>query len=332
MTRVLVQGDGVAASCCVHLLNHAGMAVQVDSAARPTQPAIMLGQTAQKLFADIFHRQDLFAGFPRIDKRIVQWGPHAAPLVLPHSAVVASEGVLLGRIRPVAEGSGSKGGMDWLIRAARPLPAGSIEHSFGSRTATATPVFLNATAEPNACWIESLPNGWLFLLPEGDQRAWMLSVGDSPQVSFASSRLIASRIAEMRGEGASFPSHPRIADPVCGSDWLACGTAAVGFDPLCGDGAGYATREAILASAVIRAAASGEDKDALLAHYRSLLIAGFARHLAACGEFYGRGHSGDWWQREIESTRAGLAWCSQELAGLAPPRFRLNGFLLERTD
>jgi len=331
MARVSVQGDGVAASCCVHLLQHAGIDVRVDSAARPTQPAIMLGQTAQKLFADIFQRQDLFAGFPRIDKRIVRWGLHVEALALPHSAVVASERVLIERIRPAAE-SKLEGSVDWSILAARPLPVGSVERAFGSRTATATPVLLNATAEPHACWIESLPNGWLFLLPEGDQRAWMLSVGDSPQDSLASSRLIALRIAELRGEGANFPSHPRIADPVCGSGWLACGTAAVGFDPLCGDGAGYATREAILASAIVCAAVAGEDKDALVTHYRTLLIAGFARHLAACQEFYSRGHSGDWWQREIQSTREGLAWCSRELAGLAPPRFRLKGFTLERTD
>ena len=33
---------------------------------------------------------------------------------------------------------------------------------------------------------------------------------------------------------------------VDGSGWLACGTAAMGFDPICGDGTGYAVREGIL--------------------------------------------------------------------------------------
>jgi hypothetical protein len=332
MTRVSVRGEGVAACCCVRLLQDAGVSVHVESTPRPKQPAILLGQTAQKLFADIFQREDLFGGFPRIDKRIVQWGAGAEPLVLPHSAVVASERVLLERIRPAADTMQTEDNVDWSIFAARPLPVPSLEHSFGSRTATATPVLLNAAAEPDACWIESLPGGWLFLLPEGDRRAWMLSVGDTVDASLASSRLIAPRIAERRGEGASFPSHPRIAEALCGPGWLACGTAAIGFDPLCGDGAGYATREAILASAVIRAAAAGEEHEAVLAHFRALLIAGFARHLAACEEFYRRGHQGDWWQRELESTRDGLTWCSRQLAALGPPRFRLNGFRLERTD
>jgi 2-polyprenyl-6-methoxyphenol hydroxylase-like FAD-dependent oxidoreductase len=330
MVRISVRGEGVAACCCARLLQDAGLGVQVESTPRSKQPAIMLGRTAQKLFGDIFQREDLFDGFPRIDKRIVQWGSGAEMLVLPHSAVVASERLLLERIRP--EVTETVGDIDWSIFAARPLPAGSPEHSFGSRTATATPVLLNATAELGACWIESLPNGWLFLLPEGDQRAWMLSVGESPEVSLSSSGLIARRIAEVRGQGASFPSHPRIADSLAAPGWLACGTAAIGFDPLCGDGAGNATREAILASAVIRAAAVGEDTGALITHYRTLLIAGFARHLAACDEFYRRGQNGAWWQREIQSTREGLAWCSQELAGSDPPRFRLNDFVLERTD
>ena len=38
---------------------------------------------------------------------------------------------------------------------------------------------------------------------------------------------------------------------MCGPGWLSCGTAALSFDPICGDGTGHAVREGILAAAVI---------------------------------------------------------------------------------
>jgi len=45
-----------------------------------------------------------------------------------------------------------------------------------------------------------------------------------------------------------------------GPDWLACGTAAVAFDPICGDGTAQAMREAILGCAVITAIGEGGDR------------------------------------------------------------------------
>ena len=64
-----------------------------------------------------------------------------------------------------------------------------------------------------------------------------------------------------------FPAHPRVAWSLAGSHWLACGTAALAFDPLCGDGTGHAIREAILAAAVLRAIQRGANVDELLNHY-----------------------------------------------------------------
>ena len=95
--------------------------------------------------------------------------------------------------------------------------------------------------------------------------------------------------------------------------WLACGTAALAFDPLCGDGTGHAIREAILAAAVLRAIQRGANVDELLNHYQARLVAGFKRHLSVCSEFYGSGGLGPWWQAAAESIREGLAWCDHQL-------------------
>ena len=47
------------------------------------------------------------------------------------------------------------------------------------------------------------------------------------------------------------------------------------FDPLCGEGAAHALREALLAAAVIRGAAKGYSVEKLLAHYRRDSCKGF---------------------------------------------------------
>jgi 2-polyprenyl-6-methoxyphenol hydroxylase-like FAD-dependent oxidoreductase len=330
VTDVLIRGAGVASSCCAQLLQHPDIRLKIEESNRPAQPAIMLSETTQKLLRDVFADDHLFERLPRITTRIVLWGSDTEPLFLPHSAVLVSEQALLARIRPqVPETNTAADEPDWAILAAGPLRTTSVEHPFGSRVATASPVALQPGADSQACWIESCSRGWLFLLPDGEDGGWLLSVGDPAESLLSESSLIAKQMGEIVGPGKKFPSHPRIADPLCGLGWLACGTAALGFDPLCGDGAGHAVREAILASAVVLAAAAGGDVNALVEHYRARLLAGFAKHLQICQEFYGKGRRGEWWDREMDSVHQGLGWCSSQLAGLNGMGYRLNGFALE---
>ena len=82
------------------------------------------------------------------------------------------------------------------------------------------------------------------------------------------------------------------------------------FDPICGDGTAHAIREAILASAVIRALAKGGSQNDLLSHYEARLTAGFQRHLAQCRQFYLSGGTGPLWTSELEAIDRGLQWCS----------------------
>ena len=330
---MLIRGEGAAACCCAHLLTRHGVPLIGETASRPKVPVIMLGEATQKLLGDVFDRQDLFDGLPRIHKRVVAWGKQADVLSLPHAAVVASEETLLARIQSRLRIPDAAPGChaDWKIFASRPLPAGLVEHHFGSRMAAASAVKLKAASDPQACWIESLDNGWLFLLP-GVAEAWLLSVGGPAESLLARSRLISDQIAEASASRGTFPAHPRIGEPLCQPGWLACGTAAIGFDPLCGDGTGNAIREAILASAVVRAALDGADANALAAHYRTRLVAGFKRHLEACRQFYQSGHTGPWWDEELNSLNRGLEWCARRLDPAPAFRYRLSGFALEAID
>jgi len=149
-----------------------------------------------------------------------------------------------------------------------------------------------------------------------------------------SSGLIAKEIAGWQVKGSPFPSAPSIIAPLAGqcvdgSGWLACGTAAMGFDPICGDGTAHAVREAILAAAVVGAAAKGEKTGQLLAHYSSRLLAGFDRHLRLCGNFYSSGYGGAWWDSELNRVEEGIEWCSEQNLPSAELQYQLRGFELE---
>lgn len=333
MEPALIRGDGLTAWCCLRLLSRAGVPAHLDPGQdRPRIPALMIGETAQRILCDIFDDGTLFDGLPSVRRRVSAWG--AAPVTVPHAAVVIPERDLLDRVRqrtpvpPAAELIAPA----WTIHTSRPLPSPAREEAFGSRKAAASLALLHRRASAETCWAEAMKDGWLFLLPVGEGRAWLLAVGAPRETLLASSELVQAQLDAVQPVGGEFSCHPRIADPVAGSGWLACGTAAAAFDPLCGDGSGYAARGAILASAVVAAASRGENAASLIGHYQRCLLGGFERHLEACLGFYGSGVNGEWWQRESEALRRGLAWRRQRAAPEKPFAYRLKGFGLEAAD
>jgi len=276
----------------------------------------MLGGAAISMIRDVFAQSGLFANCHRIRKRVVAWGPEAQPFTLDHSAIVISERELLASVgshRPT-----SRRDADWTIITSRPLPESSIEHHFGSRLAHALPVALKGSSD--TCWIESLDAGWLFLIPNSEKAGWLLAVGAEPEALLEESRVISPQLTLTGKEPSAFPAHPRIMHPLVGNNWVACGSAAMAFDPLCGDGTANAVREAILAAAVIR---HGPEA---LSHYETRLIAGFQRHLATCMGFYQSGGVGPWWQAELAALGKGLEWCAVQSRTYGPYRYQLKGF------
>jgi hypothetical protein len=329
--RVLVRGDGVAALTCGYLLQTADFNVAIQRSARTRVPALMVSASSQALFCDILNTQQTFSLLPRIERRVVKWGPRAATIALPHSAVIVSEEFLLDRISESVRFNGARDeSQDWTIVSSRPLPENSVECAFGKRTATVVPVQLEKRADPATCWIESVDDGWLFLIPDGLGTGWLMSVGGPLDSHLSNSEIVAAQVAHLPPEPREFPAHPGIRWPLAGIDWLACGTAALAFDPLCGDGTGHAIREAILASAVLRAAARGANVKELTTHYQTRLVAGFKRHLWECHKFYEGGGVGSWWKSAADSVREGLAWCDNQLSNAGDFRYRLRGFELER--
>jgi hypothetical protein len=332
MKAVLVRGDGVAAYCCAHLLAKGGVPVAQDRPSRPRLPAIMLSEAAIELIADVFEQKDLFRRLPRIRSRTVVWGSGAETVVLPHSAVVVSEDTLLDHLRPDAVGEELAVRPEARVLASGPLPSAPEEKRFGSRIAHASPVQLRKSEGPG-CWVESTDLGWLFLIGNEQANGWLLSVGVGTSANLERSRLVARQIVSVGASGGEFQASPRIVVPLCGSvegsPWLACGTAALAFDPLCGDGTAHAVREAVLAAAAIRAIFGGARPDEVLAHYESRLTAGFKRHLINCAGFYRTGGNSPWWSEQVRALELGLDWCADRMAQFPAFRYRLNGYELE---
>jgi hypothetical protein len=319
-----IRGSGIAATTCAYLLNGAGLRVASEAAHRAPVPTILLSDPALALLRDVFGQPGLFADSPRIKRRVVAWG--GAPVVVPHGAALASEDAVqaaLARDETVAAGDPG----DFTIHAAPPMPLGEMR-VFGDRNAVATKVQLRDPACSQEGQVEAVSDGWLFLVPAGAGEGWLLGVGGTLDDLLAQSGLIAPVVDAIGAVSMPFLAAPRLHLPLCGDDWLACGTAALGFDPICGDGTAQSVREAILASAVLIGIAEGGDAAALLTHYQSMLIAAMRRHLLLCAQFYASGGTGDWWRAQHDALMDGHRWCTGLLAKMPEPGFVLDGVRL----
>lgn len=320
MTTVAIEGAGVAARCCAHLLRKSGIGVTIRGAAQPRVPVVVLGEQAIALLRDVFDQPGLFHDAPRVRNRVVSWQREREPVTVEHHAVVISEVALISNLGLNTFSDPSElPDPQWTIHTARPLPAAVEDMNFGSRHATITPVHLKRPTD--ACWIESFESGWLFLIPAAPPSGWLISVGGAA----FDSRLVGEIMEPADEPLAAVPAFPRIASPLCAAGWLACGSAAMTFDPVCGDGTAQAVREAILAAAVIRA---GPDPG-LLDHYQARLVSGFARHLSLCREFYATGYGGAWWSEETAALDRGLDWCARFRGRHPRFKYRLVDFDLQ---
>ena len=327
--EVHIEGEGVAAACCAQLFSVTGQPFTSARAVRPRLGAVLLTRQTVALLDEIFPSIDLLSVGHPIQKRVVAWGPAAEPVALPHYALVISEADLLTRlwaqVPAVAESPADK----WKLLSS--ASSGLKQQAFGTRTASVARAVVKRDVDQSACWIESVDSGWLFLLPRGgNEAATLIAVGEAPGALLGQSRIIAGLIGALEGPVAQFPAYPRIAVPLCGNGWLACGAAAIGFDPLCGEGTGNAARQAYLATAIIAALRKGEPVEDLLAHYTSRQMHGFLRHLQICLGFYQTAGSGKFWQSEIAMLQQGIEWAEKVLREHAkPPTHRLVGSQLE---
>ncbi|MGD9810971.1 MAG: hypothetical protein AB7U35_06495 [Sphingobium sp.] len=323
-----IDGGGVTAACCRHLLSLTGIDVRQTELSRAGVPAIMLSDAARALLRDCLSRPDLFEDNARITRRIVAWGGQD-PVALAHEAVMLGTddlGFQTDSVLPPGDKS------DFTVRAAHPGPDDAVLR-VGDLSAETHAVRLLRTDETDACWIEAVDNGWLFLIPAHGGDGWLLGIGAPTAQLLDESRHVRDRVAiDDRRKAVRFDTSPRMLEVMCGDGWLAGGSGSMGFDPICGDGTALAARQAILASAVITALRDGEDARHLLDHYQAIMTAALRRHLRLCSEFYATGGSSLWWLTHQRALAEGHALLSDRLNREPPPRFVLQGFGLVRRE
>jgi hypothetical protein len=331
---ICITGNGIAAYACARLLRRRHATVSLLPGPSRPSPVVLLSSVTQLLLRDVFEDPLLFTGVHSIRKRIVRWGStEAQTLVFPHVGAAVSESELLSRIgATLAECSGEiKDEPAWTVTCSR-ASSQLGRWDFGTRAASVFLAVLNRECDAEACYVESVADGWLFLLPFSQTEASLLCVGADRGVEMLEkSQLVARQISTCGSRTSNFPAHPSILERLAMPGWIACGAAALTFDPLCGEGMGNSIREAILASAVVRASLRGGPVTDLIRHYQSCLLGGFLRHLETCHAFYSSGPQDDWWETERRHIRDGIRWVSEHLPD-RPFRFRLAGFDLEEIN
>jgi hypothetical protein len=311
---VKILGDGVAARTAAWLLGQAGIGTRQEATPRPPLPAILLSGATRNLMRDLFADRQLLRQLPAVTHRQVAWSGQTDPPLLEHHAYATNEVELL---EAIPQGKLASIEPPFVLQAQRPLAEGVAEHRFGDRTARLAN-FRQRTTD-RVCQMEATPAGWLFTIPQNEQQGWLIAVGASIESQLAESRLIAKSVDSYAAESGSFASSPRLAWPLTGEGWIACGSAAAAFDPVSGEGTAYALREAILAAAVIKEGASYNARE----HYEGRLLAAFGKHLALCRNYYASGPHYDWWAHQTAELDRGLDWCRTTLAAQPEARYRL---------
>lgn len=212
---------------------------------------------------------------------------------------------------------------DWLIETQLRAGSGDTLVRYGERKTTFQTVTLRSYTDVHCCFTESVPTGWLFLLPTSSTEAALLCTGYHPEEVLAQSRLVARQMERTPAFSTPVDIAPAMAHELTGPGLIRAGSAALRFDPLCGEGVGHTAREAYLAAAVLRAANRGEAVQRLLAHYGTRLQQAFLRHLLVCRSFYDIHQEAAFWRSELKHLETGIA-AMQAGAPYAPAMFRFE--------
>jgi 2-polyprenyl-6-methoxyphenol hydroxylase-like FAD-dependent oxidoreductase len=357
--RVVVDGAGVAGLTCARLLADRGWNVVVVERGRGPAPTIVLNQLTLMLLGELWGHHHLLDGAHPLTERRIRWGD-GSPMGRVQQVSAAVDGQRLvnqlrlrllhtsrGRVqileRPLAAPAAdqSRNGPAWVIDAtgrgstmAGPNHRPPWFRSFGRRVILAADVALRNAADSHVCWMETVPNGWVFLAPLGHGQGLLQAmVAERPadqalalSDAMASTACIHGLVEGLASPVATFDAAPRLREPIGEAGWLSVGEAAMRLDPISGYGVAYAIREAILATAVIDTAGAAASSQGYLSHYQHRLRDAFIGHLDACIGLYGAGLASPTWNQEIKPMRQAV-----EAARRTPPmayRYRLTGIRL----
>jgi flavin-dependent dehydrogenase len=362
---VLVVGQGVAGLTCAKLLAQLGWQVEIWGQPTQAAPHLVLNELTQNLLQTVWQVGDeIWRDAHPLTERKVIWGAKntissvAQPSVVIRSAILAEhlqhalmrahpERVWINRsVEPqdmlvdAPKFKQQAASYAWIIDATgrsalmAKLMAARENQTCGERCILSLPVRVAPSTAHHACWLESTTDGWVFWMPTQEKNRWIIQImtpkapPDPPaqvQQVLAQTRLPGMDIIEMETPITLFRAAPQIVSPLCGKNWLAVGDAAFSVDPICGDGTGYAIREAILGTAVLESIRAGLSAEACLRHYTLRLQQAFSQHVKACIQYYLEAFALPVWKTEIEQMRKAVSVGLNDAMAL---EYRLQGFKL----
>ena len=341
----LVNGAGVAGLTSAHLLAARGWRVDCAPGSQAPGPVVVVGRPTADLLLELWQADEtLFEGAHRLQGRVIHWEPGASSAFSPAPALAMPVDVLRARlaeraraagVRFVAPGQVDPASYDRVVQAGGRAVSPDASLAFGRRRGVAASIKLTSHARTDRAVMESVPGGWLFLIPRGLGRGALQAVfagdvadpGADLQRLLAHSRVMSLLIEEIVDDHAGFVAMPRLAAEPCTSRSIVVGDAAMTLDPMSGNGIGSGLKSALLAAAVLDAARRETVPQACFDHYAQRLRDAQRSHVRTCIDFYGRSaHAADW-QEEIGRMSEALDRLPRD-PDLSP--FRLNNGRLDR--
>ena len=346
MPSARVIGGGIGALCCAALLRRKGWDVTLCLPPKTQSPAVVLNAVTIQIIHDIFGDVNyLLQDAQPIKRHYINWGDNRPDEFTPCSAFALTADVLSARLFDllkqdsqliIAGESDADSKFDWDIYAANGQRTIIPPRRFGRRSAICVDVTLHDDGDSTTSFIEATPGGWLFLAPVARGRAVLQAVvpekpADVVQTTRAlldPTKQIKRIVKDLADAAFTVECAPKKLDRMDGPNWLATGTAACSYDPLCGDGTGYAIRAAILAAAVLDGIDRETKKESLLTYYKLRLTYAFYTHLRSCLSLYSSASFNHIWRRELSMMEDGLGKVEQELSNMSTTQYQLNGFEL----
>lgn len=311
---VIVRGSGVAALTCARLLDTQGWSVRLEQAVPARRHCLMLSEATCGLLAALWNDPLLLAGAHPIRERAVSWGLESEADVVPAPGLAISAIELARRLAASLRLSPADfTDASWIVdaRPDSPETIGAPMRAFGCRHAWVSQASLRAGSRSELCVMETVVDGWIFLLPTGAGQASLqfvsipsITLKRTPSEVVAATRTIQKAIDDIGVWSDPMPCMPRARLPPACARRIAIGEAALGFDPISGDGVGHALRGAVLAATSLHAIADGTPIAGCLDGYASTLRRAMTHHLNACIGLY-EGMFG--WKDEVSAMAAGVA-------------------------
>jgi flavin-dependent dehydrogenase len=336
MQRILIIGGGIAGLTCAHLLARHGWEVEIWDKLSNSSPTLIINDVTRYLLQDIWQLEtDFWYDFHLLTSRRVAWGKDTEVLTVVEDSLVVKGNSLIEKLKlnllnqkqiyinetPPNLDSICHEDYAWIIDASgrnstTALSFGKGRRSqFGQRCILSQIVTLTSANHDNACWMETISEGWIFFAPINNQKAMLQcmvpNVSQEPFQTLTNllekTHFIKTFIDKITTHPTIFAAYPQLLTPLCGSGWIAVGDAALSFDPISGDGTGYALRTSILATSIINSISNSNlNIKEYFNHYNLRLNRTFFQHLEQCIKYYSSAFNSPEWKIEIELMKSSL--------------------------